>query len=112
VVYAQLTLLPSIQYTVPLLLILGSIWLAWRTVNMPAFADFLIATEGEMNKVSWTTQKRLIQDTIVVLVTVFLMAVFLFVVDYGWKTILQPLGVLHIPKISQEQQKQIEHKKW
>ncbi|NBO92928.1 MAG: preprotein translocase subunit SecE, partial [Planctomycetia bacterium] len=98
--------------TVPLLLILGSIWFAWRVVNVPAFADFLIATEGEMNKVSWSTQKKLIQDTIVVLSTVFLMSVFLFVVDYGWKLILQPLGVLHIPKVSQEQQKQIEQKKW
>lgn len=112
VVYSSITLLPSIQYTVPLLLILGSIWLAWRVVNIPAFADFLIATEGEMNKVSWTTQKKLVQDTIVVLATVFLMAVFLFVVDYGWKMLLQPLGVLHIPKISQEQQQQIEQKKW
>lgn len=111
-VYSTLTLLPSIQYTVPLLLILGSIWFAWRVVNVPAFADFLIATEGEMNKVSWSTQKKLIQDTIVVLSTVFLMSVFLFVVDYGWKLILQPLGVLHIPKVSQEQQKQIEQKKW
>ena len=33
--------------------------------------DFLIATEAEMNKVSWTTRKRLVKDTIVVLVTVF-----------------------------------------
>jgi preprotein translocase SecE subunit len=112
IVYANLTLLPSLQYTVPLLLILSAIWLAWRAVNIPAFADFLIATEGEMNKVSWTTQKKLVQDTTVVLATVFLMAVFLFVVDFGWKFILQPLGVLHIPKVGAEQQKQIEQKKW
>src|SRR5262249_27245960 len=60
--YASITLLPSIQFTVPLLLILGALWLSWRAVNMPAFADFLIATEAEMNKVSWTTQKKLVQD--------------------------------------------------
>ena len=50
------------------------LWRAWRgMVNFPAFADFLIATEAEMNKVSWTTRKRLVQDTIVVLTTVVLM---------------------------------------
>ena len=71
---ATVTLLPALQFTVPLLLLAASLWLAWRIVNLPAFADFLIATEAELNKVSWTTRKRLYQDTIVVLVTVFLMA--------------------------------------
>jgi preprotein translocase SecE subunit len=108
--YASLTLLPSIQYTVPLLLIFGAMWFAWRAVNMPAFADFLIATEAEMNKVSWTSQKRLYQDTVVVLVTVFLMAVFLFVVDWGWKEVLQRLNVLYIPPAGKVEK--IEQKKW
>jgi preprotein translocase SecE subunit len=69
-------------------LIAGLMWVAWRVVNWPTFADFLIATEAEMNKVSWTTRKRLVQDTIVVLVTVTLLAVYLFVVDYAWIRIL------------------------
>jgi preprotein translocase SecE subunit len=64
------------------------VWVAWRVVNWPVFADFLVATEAELNKVSWTTRKRLVQDTIVVLVTVFLMAVFLFAVDVLWIRIL------------------------
>ena len=58
----------------PLLLLALSLWLAWRMVNLPPFADFLIATEAELNKVSWTTQQRLVQDTIVVLITTFLLA--------------------------------------
>ena len=72
--------------------------MAWRIVNCPAFADFLIATEAELNKVSWTTRKRLIQDTIVVLMTVFLLTVFLFVVDVAWGKVLSnwPIGVLQI----------------
>jgi preprotein translocase SecE subunit len=112
--YDTVTLLPSIQFTVPLILLVGSIWLAWRIVNMPTFADFLIATEAEMNKVSWTTQKRLVQDTIVVLATVFLMSVFLFGMDWTWKVVLswQPIGVLHIPKDSSDKDKKIEQKKW
>jgi preprotein translocase SecE subunit len=53
-----------------------------------------------MNKVSWTTQRRLIQDTIVVLVTVVLMAFYLFSMDMVWKHVLswKPIGVLVIPE--------------
>jgi len=61
---------------------------SWRLVNWPIFGDFLIATVAEMNKVSWTTRKRLYQDTIVVLVTVVLMTVFLFAIDVLWIKIL------------------------
>jgi preprotein translocase SecE subunit len=91
-----LVLLPDVRYTLPLLLVLASLWLAYRVVNYPVFADFLIATEAELNKVSWTTRKRLVQDTVVVLVTVILMTVFLFVVDILWFRILswKPIGVL------------------
>lgn len=103
--YRALTLLPAMQFTVPLLMLAAGLWLAWRIVNVPVFADFLIATEAEMNKVSWTTQRRLIQDTIVVLVTVVLMAFYLFSMDVVWKSVLswQPIGVL---KISSEDQKE------
>lgn len=103
--YRALTLLPSVQFTLPLLMLAAGLWLAWRIVNVPAFADFLIATEAEMNKVSWTTQRRLIQDTIVVLVTVVLMAFYLFSMDVVWKSVLSwpPIGVL---KLSSENQKE------
>ena len=91
--------LPNIGYTIPVLLAVAVFWLAWRVVNVPAFADFLIATEAEMNKVSWSSRKRLVQDTIVVLVTVFLLAAFLFVVDWFWSTLLssQYIEVLPTP---------------
>jgi preprotein translocase SecE subunit len=103
--YRSLTLLPSVQFTVPLLMLAAGIWLAWRIVNVPAFADFLIATEAEMNKVSWTTQRRLVQDTMVVLVTVVLMAFYLFGMDVMWKSVLSwpPIGVL---KITSEDQRE------
>jgi preprotein translocase SecE subunit len=97
----HLIILPHVQYTVPLLLTLASLWLAYRVVNFPTFADFLIATEAEVNKVSWTTRKRLKQDTIVVLMTVILLTAFLFVVDQLWATILTRVGVLQIPTSSQ-----------
>jgi preprotein translocase SecE subunit len=100
VTFATLTLLPAIPITVPLLLSALALWFAWRVVNLPVFADFLIATEAEMNKVSWTTQRRLVQDTIVVLVTVILMTAFLFTMDQVWRVVLswKPIGVLQIPE--------------
>src|SRR5262249_12755484 len=74
--------------TMPLRFCALLFWFAWRVVNIPVFADFLIATEAEMNKVSWTSRNRLWQDTIVVLVTVFLFTGFLFFVDVLWIKIL------------------------
>jgi preprotein translocase SecE subunit len=102
--FRTLTLLPSVQFTVPLLILAASIWFAWRIVNLPVFADFLIATEAEINKVSWTTRKRLVQDTIVVLVTVVLMAGFLFSTDIVWKVLLgsKVINVLQINDQHQE----------
>jgi preprotein translocase SecE subunit len=88
--------LPDVRITLPLLLALASLWLAYRVVSLPAFADFLIATEAELNKVSWTTRRRLIQDTVVVLVTVVLLTAFLFVVDQTWAFLLTKVGVVQI----------------
>ncbi len=56
-------------------------WVIFRIVHFPPFAEFLIATEAEMNKVSWTNKEDLIRATTVVLATVVLMTVFLFMVD-------------------------------
>lgn len=96
--FAGITLLPQVKYTVPLLLLGLSSWFAWRLVNLPVFADFLIATEAELNKVSWTTRKRLFQDTIVVLTTVFLMSGYLFFMDQIWAHLLSswPINVIVI----------------
>ena len=54
------------------------------------------------------------EDTIVVLVTVVMMAVFLFGMDYTWKILLssKPVGVLHIPKDTNQQNKTIEQQRW
>ncbi len=114
-VHRALTLLPSVQFTVPLLLLAATLWLAWRIVNVPVFADFLIATEAEMNKVSWTTQRRLVQDTIVVLVTVIVMAFYLAFCDVSWKSVLSwgPIRVLQLPTENQSEAAQpVEDRPW
>lgn len=98
------TLLTDAKYTLPVILIGLVIWFAYRAVNVPTFAEFLIATEAEMNKVSWTSRKRLAQDTVVVLVTTILMALFLLVVDlfWGWLLSTNLVGVLP-PKATDKQ---------
>lgn len=83
-----LFLMFHVDWTLPVVLLGLTLWVSWRVTNLPSFADFLIATEAEMNKVSWTTRKRLFQDTVVVLVTVLLLTVFLFLVDILWIRIL------------------------
>ena len=83
-----------LQYGLPVVLILGlGALMAW-IVNRPKAADFLIATEAEMNKVSWTSKDDLYRATTVVLATVLLMTVFLFAVDWLWLFILRNIGVL------------------
>lgn len=91
-----IVVLPNVRFTLPFVLAAAGLWLAYRVVNLPVFADFLIATEAEVNKVSWTTRKKLVQDTIVVLVTVALLTGFLFVVDQVWGQILKGIGVLQL----------------
>lgn len=82
-------LLPHVKFTVPLLFAAVALWFAFRIVNLPVFADFLIATEAELNKVSWTTRKRLVQDTVVVLTTMLLLTGFLFAMDSLWIYVLK-----------------------
>ncbi len=90
----RLLLLRDVAFTAPILLTFASLWLAYRVVNFPMFADFLIATEAEINKVSWASRKRLVQDTIVVLTTVVLVTAFIFFVDIFWGWGLRKVGVI------------------
>ncbi len=103
---AKLTLLPDAQFTIPFLAIGLTIWFAWRIVNYPVFADFLVATEAEINKVSWTPRAKLIRDTIVVLITTFIITLFLFLVDIFWAWILSREFVGVLPSKSETQKKQ------
>jgi preprotein translocase subunit SecE len=85
---------PLWRLGIPTVLGLAMGWLIFRVVHFPPFAEFLVATEAEMNKVSWTSKDDLVRATTVVLVTVLLMAIYLFVVDWLWLFILRNIGVL------------------
>ncbi|AMV24644.1 preprotein translocase subunit SecE [Gemmata sp. SH-PL17] len=84
------------KVVVLVLIIAVTLWVGFRSVNVPDFAEFLIATEAEMNKVSWSTRKRLAQDTVVVLITTLMMTLFLLAVDlfWGWLLSRNTVGVL------------------
>ncbi len=85
---------PALRFGLPTLF-LGTLgWVIFRIVHFPPFAEFLIATEAEMNKVSWTNKEDLIRATTVVLATVVLMTMFLFMVDTVWTLVLRQIGVL------------------
>lgn len=88
--------MPDARLMIPFIVMAFILWFAYRAVNVPNFAEFLIATEAEMNKVSWTPRKRLGQDTIVVLTATIAMALFLLIVDifWGWLLSIHWVGVL------------------
>ena len=71
-------------------------WVSYRLVHYPPFADFLIATQAEMNKVSWISREDLTRATAVVLITVLLLSLFLFGIDQLWMTLLDWIGVLNV----------------
>lgn len=68
-----------------------SLWLIYRLVNYPRFADFLIAVEAEMNKVSWPTRTELWRSSLVVIVVIFVLAAVLFTYDIFWVKLFDAL---------------------
>ena len=59
--------------------------------------DFLIATESEMKKVTWSSRKEVWGATKVVIGMVVFMAVGLFVVDLAFTYFFSKIGVLKTP---------------
>lgn len=83
------------QFVIPGLVLLAGFWVGYRVVNMPRFADFLIAVEAEMNKVSWPSRQELLRSSLVVIFVIFVLAAILFGYDIVWRFIFQFLGVVY-----------------
>ena len=83
-----------VQMGIPAALAAATVWCAWRLIHFPKFADFLISTEAEMNKVSWPSWKDVKTATIVVLALALLLAAFLYGVDILWQKFLMLIKVL------------------
>ncbi|MFO0900455.1 MAG: preprotein translocase subunit SecE [Pirellulales bacterium] len=73
--------------------LLAAAWICFRLVNAPKFADFLIAVEAEMSKVSWPSRTELIRSVIVVMITLFALTAILFAYDAIWSGVFRMLGI-------------------
>jgi preprotein translocase subunit SecE len=85
---------PVVRYGIPTVLVLlaagGLFWLVNRQKN----ADFLIATESEMKKVSWSSKREIIGSTKVVIVTALILAAVLFAVDQMFYHVFRFLNIV------------------
>ncbi|MGC1273575.1 MAG: preprotein translocase subunit SecE [Planctomycetaceae bacterium] len=86
---------PWIRVGIPTALAIAGAWFAYRVVNYPKFADFLVSVEAEMAKVSWPGRDELYRATVVVIVTMLLLAAVLFAFDYLWQFFFRLIGVIH-----------------
>ncbi|MEN1681322.1 MAG: preprotein translocase subunit SecE [Planctomycetota bacterium] len=63
-------------------------WAAFRLIQLPAFAEFLIDVEHEMKKVAWPSRGELWKSSLVVILTIFVLATLLFLYDVIWQWLL------------------------
>ena len=87
----QVLITPGIP--VLLMVILGTLayWVSFVNRNS---SDFMIATEGEMKKVNWSTKREVIGSTKVVITMTLLLANLLFTVDLAFQRMFSAIGVL------------------
>ncbi len=86
----------SIKVGLPMLIIAIGLWIVFRVVNLPRFADFLISVEGEVDKIAWASKPELIRSTLVVLGTMFMMGFLLLFFDFFWQMLFKWISVLQI----------------
>lgn len=80
-----------LRFLVPGLMLAAGLWLAFRLVNYPPFADFLIAVETEMTKVSWPSADEVIRSSAVVIFLIFALAAILAAYDLFWWFVLRAI---------------------
>jgi preprotein translocase SecE subunit len=81
----------------PIVLLAALAWVIFYFCGRnPTTVDFMIATEGEMKKVNWSSRREIIGATRVVIFTTFAMGFLLFVVDVGFILLFSTIGVLKV----------------
>jgi len=86
----------GLRVGLPTAIALFGCWLAYRIVNYPPAADFMIGVQSEMDKVSWPTWPQLWRATVVVLVVMVVLAASLFVFDIVWRFVFTKVGFLRM----------------
>ena len=76
--------------------VLGALacWFSFRLVQFPKFAEFLIAVQSELDKVSWPAVQELWRATFVVLGSMFVLCFVLLCLDFIWYQVLSSLQIL------------------
>ena len=82
-----------VRFLVPGALLAAGLWLCFRIVNIPRFAEFLIAVEAEMAKVSWPTGTEVFRSSAVVSFLIFALAFLLAAFDLFWGFLLHPAKI-------------------
>ncbi len=82
---------PWIIYLVPLIVVAAACAGLYWVLNRPSVADFLIASEGELKKVNWSSRKEVAVSTFVVILVVVVMAVLLGATDMVFQLIFNRL---------------------
>jgi preprotein translocase SecE subunit len=77
-----------------LVVVVGVILIYWYVGRKPATVDFLIATDGEMKKVNWSTRKEIVGSTWVVIGASVLIAAYLFATDFILSEFMFRIGVI------------------
>ena len=79
---------------VAVLILIGAALIFYYVGAKPGSSEFLIATDGVMKKVNWSTRKDIIGSTWVVIIWSALIAGGLFVVDLAFSNFFKLIGVL------------------
>ena len=86
-----------VQVTAAALVLGLGAWSAfWFVGRKRGSVEFLIATDGEMRKVNWSTRREIMGSTYVVIGACVLMAVALFIIDYGFSETFKAIDLLRL----------------
>jgi preprotein translocase SecE subunit len=81
---------------VVLVVLLGAAVIMYFVAVKKPSVDFLIATDGEMKKVNWSTRKDILNSTWVVIGASALLGLYLFGFDTLFAVFFEAIGVLDI----------------
>lgn len=90
---------PAVRTSISAVVAVLGCWIAYRLVNWPPFANFLVSVEAEMDKVSWASWEYLKRATVVVLVTMVVLGGYLFFCDLFWQQLFNFIGFLDLTAI-------------
>ena len=76
---------PWVETLIPALICAVFAGVIYWLSNIPTIANFLIAAEGEIKKVSWSSRKEIVNSTLIVITVVAVMATGLGLADIAFR---------------------------